>query len=121
MKKLSLRWIGNAGAFLALAHGLPGIKVANFTVAMIASAAYGALVTLVTIALLPFAYTLFLFVPKLVWNLLCMLTVNAGVLYGCAYGMPGFAIDSFSTAAIAAVGLSVVNALLTWILADPED
>lgn len=107
-----LQWAGSAAALLGLAHSLPGIRVASFNTALVVALVYGLLVTLVNVLLIPFAYTLFIWVPRTIWNLGCLLVVNAAVLLAISYYVRGFEIKDFQTAAIAAVALAIASWLL---------
>lgn len=108
MKRI-LQWATSAAALLGLAHTLPGIKVVDFNTALVVALLYGLVVTAANVLLIPFAYTLFLFVPRLIWNLLCLLVVNGGVMLVLAHYVRGFVISGWQPAVIAAVVLAVVS------------
>ena len=111
MKRI-VQWAGTAGALLALGHALPGFRITDFNTALFVALAYGLLVTLVDLLLIPFAYTIFIFVPRTIWNLGCLLVVNAGVMLALAHWTRGFRIAGWEPAAIAALVLAAVS----WVL-----
>lgn len=108
MKRI-LQWAACAGALLALPHVVPGFKIVDYQTALVVALLYGLVVTAANVLLIPFAYTLFLFVPRLIWNLVCLLLVNGGVMLLLANYIKGFAIASWQPAVIAAVALAVVS------------
>jgi putative membrane protein len=109
--KTIARWVASALAFLAMARWLPGLKVADLETALVVSLVYGLFVTVAAVALIPLAYTVFVFVPRPLWNLGCLLVVNAAVLFACARVVKGFEVAGMETAAVVVVGLSVVSAV----------
>jgi uncharacterized membrane protein YvlD (DUF360 family) len=109
-------WIASAIAFLAVSHLVPGFTVPDFATALAVSLAYGFLVLVASLLLLPFAYTLFLFVPRAIWNGLCLLLVNSALLIACTTIVRTFQVESYGSACAAAVLLSVITAVLSKLL-----
>lgn len=107
--KWILQWAISAAALLGLAHTLPGFKVVDFNTALVVALLYGLVVTAASVLLIPFAYTLFLFVPRSIWKLACLLLVNGGVMLLLAHYVRGFSITGWQPAVIAAVVLAAVN------------
>ncbi|MBI4863708.1 MAG: phage holin family protein [Candidatus Riflebacteria bacterium] len=112
-----VHWIASALAFVAVAHYLPGFKIPDVQTAVVLSLIYGVLVVLASIALLPLAYTLFIFVPRPIWKLLCLLFVNSALLVLCTRIERSFRIASMSDAMVAAVLLALLTGLFEKLLA----
>lgn len=108
MKRI-LQWAASAGALLALPMVVPGLRIIDFNTALVVALVYGLVVTAAHVLLIPLAYTLFLFVPRLIWNLACLFVVNGGVMLLLAHYIKGFAIAGWQPAVIAAVALAAVN------------
>ena len=107
-----IHWAASALAFLAVAHLLPGFHVQDLDTALVVSLLYGLASSIASIALLPFAYTIFILVPRPIWKLGCLLLVNSALLLMCTHAVAGFQVSSCSMAAAGALLLSA----MTWII-----
>ena len=114
MMKAILHMLLNAGLFLLLAKApLPGFYVSGWGSAIVASlvlglvnATFGLILTILAFPLILITFGLFSFV------------VNAIVILLVAFFVPGFSINGFWPALIAAVALSALN--LFWKMAPAE-
>ena len=118
MFRLLCHWVIVAGSFLLVSHLLPGFHVASFGTALLVSVVYGVLIVLASILLFPFAWTLFIFVPRPIWKLLCLVFVNSLLLLACTHLVRGFRILGYEQAALAAVLLAVITGVLDHLLRD---
>ena len=101
-----------AGAFLLVARMVPGFVVPDFKVAFVVSMIYGVLTVLASIVLFPLAWTLFIFVPRPLWKILCLVFVNAGLLLACTFIVREFQVRDYGQACVAALMLSVITGIL---------
>ena len=113
MAKAILHLLLNAAIFLVLSRVLPGFFVEGWGFAILASlvlglvnATFGLVLKIITFPLILLTFGLFLFV------------VNAIVILLVAFLMPGFHIQGFVPALIAAVIISAVN--LFWKMATSQ-
>lgn len=117
--KTILRWLLLAAALLALAHLYPGVTVANFTAALVASFVLG----LFNAVLRPILVILTL--PVTVISLgLFLFIINALLFWGAAYVLDGFQVRGFGAALLgsliySAAGL-VIDAALEQLFARPR-
>lgn len=102
-----VHWLACSLAFLAVARFVPGFQVADLNTALVASVIYGLATSLGSILLLPLAYTVFLLVPRSLWSLMCLATLNAAVLYALGRWMPGIQVVSYQAAILAVLALTV--------------
>lgn len=113
MRGLLLRWLILSLAILAASYVLEGIEVGGFLPALIAAAILGILnaflrpiLLLLTLPLNILTLGLFTFV------------INAGLLLLVSQVITGFAINSFWTALVGSLLISVVSWLLTTLVSD---
>lgn len=113
MRGLLLRWLILSLAILAASYVLEGIEVGGFLPALIAAAILGILnaflrpiLLLLTLPLNILTLGLFTFV------------INAGLLLLVSRVITGFAINSFWTALVGSLLISVVSWLLTSLISD---
>ena len=110
-----LRWLVNAISLLIVAYFVQGFHVNGFLAALLAAviiglvnATLGFLLKIVTFPLTILTFGLFL------------IFINAIMLKVAAALTPGFTIDSWSAAIIGALLLTVVSALLHWLVGDKK-
>ena len=112
--RLLVRWLISALALLIVAHFVPGILVRGFTGALIAAAVIG----LVNATLGLFLRILTFPIWLLTFGLF-LIVINAAMLKVAAYFMPTlFEVRTWTAAIIGAILLSVVSAILHWIVGD---
>jgi putative membrane protein len=111
--RLLIRWLLSAVAFMVVAYFVPGFYVRNFVAALVAAAVFGlvnatlgALVKIVTFPLTILTLGLFLIV------------VNAIMLKVAAAFVPGFHVYTWTAAIIGAILLSLVSAIMHWLVDD---
>ncbi len=111
MLNLLLGWLASAISLLVVAYFVPGFHVDTFVTALIAAVVIGfingtlgLLVKLVTFPL------------RLLTLGLLSLVINAIMLWIATYFVTGFRIDTFVTALIGSVCLSIVNWALRMVL-----
>jgi len=107
MEKLA-NWLISALAIFAIALYLPGFEVDSFTTALIVAFVLGIVnavikpvLTILTLPITIVTLGLFSFV------------INALLIWGVAYFVPGFTITGFAPALIAAIALWLINTLVS--------
>jgi len=109
--KLLFRWMVNAAALLGIAYVLPGFQLDGILLAILAALVLG----LVNALVRPLLVVLTL--PITVMTLgLFLLVVNGLVIWLASSLVPGFSIDSFFTAMLAAIFMWVVGWITSWLL-----
>jgi uncharacterized membrane protein YvlD (DUF360 family) len=118
--KLAVRgivtWIIESLALLALTRVLPGVRVSDWQMGAIAVLAIGALNALVRPLVVLFAINL----GVLPFAILALL-LNALLVLVASWLVPGFSVDTLWTAFLVALGLAVLNALLSGLLGINDD
>ena len=109
MVSLLIRWIISAVLLLVVSHVVPGFRVASFTAALVAALVIGLInATLgVILKVLTFPLTIVTFG-------IFLIVINAVLLIFASNFVRGFSVNSFSSAFIAALLLSVLNMLARW-------
>ena len=111
--KLILRILLTAVLVLVIDYFMDGISVANFTTSIIIAIVLG----LLNIFLKPILVLFTL--PVTILSLgLFLLVINAGIMLLCAHLVDGFMVDSFLTALIFSVLLSVSQSIVNIFLKD---
>lgn len=105
--KLLGQLVINTAALLITAYIVPGFIVANFTAAIVAAVVIGVINTFIK----PLIHLITLPITFLTLGLFA-LVINVLLLLGAAYITPGFEINSFTTALIGSIVLSLVSAFL---------
>jgi len=107
MLYLVVNWFLSALCLVIVANFVPGFRIASFGTALVAAlilglvnSTLGVLLKLVTFPLTIVTFGLFLFV------------INALMLRMASALVPGFVVDGFGAAFVAAIVISVVNTLL---------
>jgi putative membrane protein len=103
-----LRLVLNALVLLLVAHLIEGIRVSSFGTALIAALVLGLLNALVK----PVLFILTLPINVLTLGLFTFV-INAFILWLAAALVPGFAIDRFLTALLAAIVMALINMLIS--------
>ena len=109
--KLVAEWIYRAFVLLLTTYIIPGFKIDSFTTAMVVAA----VIAVLNILIKPLLVILTL--PITVFTLgLFMLVINAILLVITANIVRGFRIDSFVTAIIASIVITLVTSLLNVVM-----
>ena len=104
MLNLLLGWLASAISLLVVAYFVPGFHVDTFVTALIAAIVIGCIN-----GTLGFLVKLVTFPLRLLTLGLLSLVINAVMLWIATYFVMGFRIDTFVTALIGSVCLSIVN------------
>ncbi|MDB5099551.1 MAG: Membrane protein of unknown function [Cyanobacteria bacterium RYN_339] len=106
MKYMILSWLISAGAFLACAYLIPGFHVASVTSALMAAFVLGVCNALIRPIVILFT------LPLTVLTLgLSLLLVNGAMLALAVYFVPGVSMANIGVALVAALLISIVNAI----------
>ena len=111
MLNLLLGWLASAISLLIVAYFVPGFHVDTFVTALIAAVVIGFIN-----GTLGFLVKLETFPLRLLTLGLLSLVINAVMLWIATYFVTGFRIDTFVTALIGSVCLSIVNWALRLVL-----
>jgi putative membrane protein len=103
-----IRLVLNALVLLLVAHLIEGIRVSSFGTALIAALVLGLLNALVK----PILFILTLPINVLTLGLFTFV-INAFILWLAAAIVPGFAIDRFLTALLAAIVMALINMVIS--------
>jgi putative membrane protein len=110
---LLLRILITSGLVLLIAHFMPGVHVASFTTALIVAIVLG----LLNIFIKPILVILTLPVTILTLGLF-LLVINALIILLCTNIVGGFSVDSFWTALIFSIVLSLLQSIMNGILGE---
>ena len=110
---LLLRILITSGLVLLIAHFMPGVRVASFTTALIVAIVLG----LLNIFIKPILVILTLPVTILTLGLF-LLVINALMILLCTKIVGGFSVDTFWTALIFSIILSVLQSIMNGILGE---
>lgn len=105
-----LKWLGLALCVMFVGWVVPGITIASFTTALIASA----VIALVNIFIKPVLVLLTLPINILTLGLF-ILVINALLFMFVAYLVPGIEVDGFWSAFLGALILSILSIGLNWL------
>jgi len=109
--RLLLQWLLYALSFMIVSKLLPGFHVRGFGSALVVAAVYGVLHVLL------FRVLVFLaFIPVFLTFGLFIFVINAFLLFLTDALLEQFEIDSFLTALVGAVLLTVLNGIWRWLL-----
>ena len=111
MISLLLRWLLNAGALLLVAYLYPGVRVEDFTAALIAALVLG----LVNAIVRPLLVLLTLPVTILTLGLF-LFVINAFLFWLVAELVKGFTVSGFVGALIGSVLYSLITLVTSWLL-----
>ena len=111
MLNLLLGWLASAISLLVVAYFVPGFHVDTFVTAVIAAVVIGFIN-----GTLGFLVKLVTFPLRLLTLGLLSLVINAVMLWIATYFVAGFRIDTFVTALMGSVCLSIVNWALRLVL-----
>ena len=115
MLNLLLGWLASAISLLVVAYFVPGFHVDTFVTALIAAIVIGFIN-----GTLGFLVKLVTFPLRLLTLGLLSLVINAVMLWIATYFVMGFRIDTFVTALIGSVCLSMVNWALRLVLSTSD-
>jgi putative membrane protein len=110
---LLLRILITGGLVLLIAHFMPGVHLASFTTALIVAVVLG----LLNIFIKPILVILTLPVTIVTLGLF-LLVINALIILLCTNIVGGFSVDSFWTALIFSIILSLLQSIMNGILGD---
>lgn len=110
MLTILLKWLGLALAVMFVGWVVPGITVASFMTALIASA----VIALVNVVIKPVLVLLTLPINILTLGLF-ILVINALLFMFVAYLVPGVEVDGFWSAFLGALILSILSIGLNWL------
>ena len=110
---LLIRILVTSGLVLLIAHFMPGVHVAGFTTALIVAIVLG----LLNIFIKPILVILTLPVTILTLGLF-LLVINALIILLCTKIVGGFSVDSFWTALIFSIILSLLQSIMNGILGE---
>jgi putative membrane protein len=113
--KLLLRILITAGLVLLIAHFMPGVHVASFTIALIVAVVLG----LLNVFIKPLLVLFTLPVTLLTFGLF-LLAINAIIILFCTKIVGGFTVDSFWTALIFSIVLSILQSITYKILGEDK-
>ncbi len=116
MLNLLLGWLASAISLLVVAYFVPGFHVDTFVTALIAAIVIGFIN-----GTLGFLVKLVTFPLRLLTLGLLSLVINAVMLWIATYFVTGFRIDTFVTALIGSVCLSIVNWALRLVLTTSDN
>ncbi|MDD2821066.1 MAG: phage holin family protein [Flavobacterium sp.] len=111
--KLLTRILVTSGLVLLIAHFMPGVHVAGFTTALIVAVVLG----LLNIFIKPILVILTLPVTILTLGLF-LLVINALIILLCTNIVGGFSVDSFWTALLFSIVLSLSQSIMNGILGE---
>jgi putative membrane protein len=111
MTSLLVQWLVTAVALIAAAYLLPGMKIKNFGIALVAAAVLGVVNALIRPVVAFFAFPI-----TFVTLGLFALVINGLMLMLVAKLVPDFEIDGCLTSILGAVIVSIVSALMMWVL-----
>lgn len=109
--KLLLRWVLGAGAFWLVAHYLPGITIVGWKIALVLSLLWGFLGFTVK----PVLMLLTLPINLITFGLFT-LVINGFLLWLLGGVIKGFEVDTFLHAILGALLLSLLMAVINWLL-----
>ena len=110
---LLLRILISSGLVLLIAHFMPGVHVGNFTTALIVAVVLG----LLNIFIKPILVILTLPVTIITLGLF-LLVINALIILLCTKIVGGFSVDTFWTALIFSIILSVSQSIMNGIFGE---
>jgi putative membrane protein len=108
---LIVTWVLSAAALFLAARVVPGVELATFKVALVAALVLG----LVNAVVRPIVTVLTLPVTVVTLGLF-LLVVNGAMVGLAAWFVDGFAVSGLLSGALMAVVVTVVSALLDWLL-----
>lgn len=111
--KLLTRILVTSGLVLLIAHFMPGVHVAGFTTALIVAVVLG----LLNIFIKPILVILTLPVTILTLGLF-LFVINALIILLCTNIVGGFSVDSFWTALLFSIVLSLSQSIMNGILGE---
>lgn len=113
--KLLIRILITSGLVLLIAHFMSGVHVANFTTALIVAVVLG----LLNVFIKPILIILTLPVTILTLGLF-LFVINAIIILLCTNIVGGFKVDSFFTALLFSIILSILQSIVYKIIGDDK-
>lgn len=111
MTSLLIQWLITSVALIAAAYILPGMRIKNFGIALVAAAVLG-----IVNAFIRPVVAFFSFPITFLTLGLFALVINGLMLMLVAKLVPDFEVDGCLTAILGAVLISIVSALIMWVV-----
>ena len=113
MRQLLLHWVLSALSLLIVAHVVRGFEVSGFITALVAALVIGLVNSTIGLFLKIVTFPLTILTLGLFW-----FVINALMLELASWLVPGFIVQGFLSAFLAAVILSLVNLFLRYLVFD---
>jgi putative membrane protein len=113
--RILIGWLLSAAAFLLVSKVLPGFRIRNYGIALIVSAVYSVLHLILHFILFDVLWLLTI-IPVVLTLGLIYFVVNAVILWLTDRLIEDFRIDTTTTLIIAALLLTVINAVIRFVL-----
>jgi putative membrane protein len=113
--RVLIGWLLSAAAFLLVSKVLPGFRIRNYGIALVVSAVYGVLHLILHFILFDVLWILTI-IPVVLTLGLIYFAVNAVILWLTDRLIKDFQIDTTATLIIAALLLTVINAVIRFVL-----
>jgi putative membrane protein len=111
MTSLLIQWLITSVALIAAAYILPGMRIKNFGIALVAAAVLG-----IVNAFIRPVVAFFSFPITFLTLGLFALVINGLMLMLVAKLVPDFEVDGCLTAMLGAILISIVSALIMWVV-----
>lgn len=111
MTSLLIQWLVTSVALIAAAYILPGMRIKNFGIALVAAAVLG-----IVNAFIRPVVAFFSFPITFLTLGLFALVINGLMLMLVAKLVPDFEVDGCLTAILGAILISIVSALIMWVV-----
>jgi putative membrane protein len=111
MTSLLIQWLVTSVALIAAAYILPGMRIKNFGIALVAAAVLG-----IVNAFIRPVVAFFSFPITFLTLGLFALVINGLMLMLVAKLLPDFEVDGCLTAILGAILISIVSALIMWVV-----
>lgn len=111
MTSLLIQWLITSVALIAAAYILPGMRIKNFGIALVAAAVLG-----IVNAFIRPVVAFFSFPITFLTLGLFALVINGLMLMLVAKLVPDFEVDGCLTALLGAILISIVSALIMWVV-----
>jgi putative membrane protein len=113
--RILIGWLLSAAAFLVVSKVLPGFHIRNYGIALVVSAVYSILHVVLNFILFEVLWILTI-IPVVLTLGLIFFVVNALILWLTDRVIEDFRIDNTVTLVIAALLLTVINAIIRFVL-----
>lgn len=114
--QLLLRWVLGGAAFWLVAHYMPGMSIASWKTALVLSLLWG----LLGFTVKPILVLLTLPINLITFGLFTLI-INGFLLWLLGGMIKGFEVDTFLHAIVGALLLSILMAIVNWVLDQKND